>query len=115
MSAQTGAGHTPTLDYGETPLKGIQIWAVDEGGPVVCTMEDTEDAEEIAALIVRAVNYHAELLGALKEIQRGLICREHTGNDAAHYCPNCDNSLDDIRAIARTAIANAERAEREGK
>ena len=51
-----------------------------------------------------------EMLAALRGIERALICRAHTGDDRAHYCPNCDNSLYDPREIARTAIGRAERA-----
>ena len=51
------------------------------------------------------------LAEALQKIVSGLNCR---GTDNAHYCPNCDNSLFDLREIARSALAAYQPAPEEG-
>ena len=47
---------------------------------------------------VKAVMWRYE--DALKKIESGLEC-----NGAAHYCPNCDRSMDGLRQIARAALS----------
>ena len=46
-----------------------------------------------------------ELIEALEKVSIKLICRPFSSNDAAHYCPNCDNSLYDVRQEVRDILA----------
>lgn len=39
------------------------------------------------------------VIGALRKIESGLVC-----NRTAHYCPNCDNSLDGLHEAASEAL-----------
>ena len=56
---------------------------------------------EWGADISRACNERDAAREALAKVAAKLNCRGNS--EVAHYCPNCDNSLSDVREIARAA------------
>ncbi len=66
------------------------------------------DPEELAALIVRAVNAHEALVKALRDIARQMLSIELRADD--YPDPDYEGGFDECVKIARAALARGETA-----
>jgi len=99
----------PTFDL---PLKPSPVYGddiIDESGKTVVILFGDADSEETAAqrdLIVRAVNSYADMLSALKAIDKQLECPARNTNRGYRYAEATVISSD-IRKQVKEAIAKA--------
>ncbi|HRE44835.1 MAG TPA: hypothetical protein PKY87_12825 [Terricaulis sp.] len=65
-----------------------------------------EAARDVRAYIADLKREADRMRGALEKLDLLMKCRPHTGDDNAHYCPNCDNSLWAAKEVIRAALSH---------
>ncbi len=98
-------GDIPFIDIESANHKSIchvECSLVNDDEDFVLTEEDRANA----ALIVKAVNHHAELVAGLESISKILVPGPHV--DAKSGMAKALDALDNAREIARALLANLE-------